>query len=174
MAAPTSPAELAQDLLAVMTFVMRASGGEYFALVAELDMTIPHFKMLHWLDCSERELSVKELSERLGLSLPATSRNVEALLQRGYVERREDERDRRVRRLCITPLGREIVMQLDRARLSGLEQFAGSLSETERRNLHVLLAPIAARAAVCGDPTTADVAAADSPSPSPTPGPAAA
>ena len=38
------------------------------------------------------EHSVKELAGRLGLSLPAASRAVDGLIQRGYVTRRESRR----------------------------------------------------------------------------------
>ncbi len=40
-------------------------------------------------------LSVSELAERVGLSLPATSLLVNELSREGFVERREDDRDRR-------------------------------------------------------------------------------
>jgi DNA-binding MarR family transcriptional regulator len=145
-AAADSSAELARDLAAVVIHVFRDSGDDYYSLVAELDLTITHIRTLHLLGAREGELSVKELSELLRLSLPATSRNVEGLLRRGFVERREDEHDRRVRRVRVTELGREVAMRLDRTRTARMERFAASLSATERRRLRAALAPIMRRA----------------------------
>ena len=72
-------------------------------------------------DCGD-ELSVKEVSEQLGLSLPGASRAVDALLRRGYLDRREDEQDRRMKRCGITPDGgRDVLRRIDGARLVGLE-----------------------------------------------------
>lgn len=140
-----SSGELARDLAALMLYVFKTSGTEYYSLVGELDLTITQIKTLHRLEMGEHDLSVKELSEGLGLSLPATSRNVEGLLQRGLLERFEDEHDRRVRRIRITELGREVAQRLDRARLAGLERFAESLGTSERRRLRAALAPVLRR-----------------------------
>lgn len=144
-AADSSSAELARDLAALVIHVFKTSGEDYFSLVAELDLTITQIRTLHLLGGREGELSVKELSELLALSLPATSRNVEGLLQRGFVERREDEHDRRVRRVRVTQLGREVSMRLDRTKMAGIESFAASLSATQRRRLRAALAPIMRR-----------------------------
>lgn len=161
--APATPAELARDLARFTQLVFRESGQDYYSLVGELELTITQIKTLHWLDCHDRELSLKELSEALGLSLPTTSRNVEALLQRGLLERREDERDRRVRLVRIAASGREISTRLEEARLAGMERVAASLSELERRRLRTALAPLVARAAaprpVGGAPTDPEPAA---------------
>lgn len=145
-AAADSSAELARDLAAVVIHVGRDSGDDYYSLVAELDLTIMHMRTLHVLSAREGELSVKELSELLGLSLPATSRNIDGLLQRGFVERREDEHDRRIRRVRATEFGREVAIRLERTKLARMERFAASLSATERRRLRAALAPIMRRA----------------------------
>jgi DNA-binding MarR family transcriptional regulator len=156
-AAASSPAELARDLAAVVLYVFKSSGNDYYSLVADLDLTIAHIRTLQLLEGREGELSVKDLSELLGLSLPATSRNVEGLLQRGFVERREDEHDRRVRRVRITEFGREIAIRLDRAHMVGMERFAASLNNAERRRLRAALAPIVRRKELGGyRPTTND------------------
>jgi DNA-binding MarR family transcriptional regulator len=145
VAADSSPAELARDLAAVVVHVFKTSGDDYLSLLAELDLTITQIKTLRLLGSRAGELSVKELSELLGLSLPTTSRNVEGLLQRGFVERREDEHDRRVRRVRATQLGREVSVRLDRTKMASMERFAASLSASERRRLRAALAPIMRR-----------------------------
>jgi DNA-binding MarR family transcriptional regulator len=128
-----------------MTYIHRASGNGFYALVEELDVSFTQVKALHVLDHPERIVSVKELADRLGLSFPAASRTVEGLLQRGYLERREDPDDRRVT---------ELVLQLNRERAAGLREFAASLSERERRRLSGALSSLLEREeiAICRVP----------------------
>ena len=63
------------------------------------------------------------------------SRMVDDLVRRGFAQRREDEDDRRMKRVCLTDDGRAAIRRLNAARLSGLEQFAHSLTASERRTL---------------------------------------
>ena len=60
-------------------------------MVAELDSSFSQVKMLFLLE-DGGEHSVKELASHLGLSLPAASRAVDGLIQRGCVTRREVRR----------------------------------------------------------------------------------
>jgi len=120
---------------------MRGGAKPLYALFDELELSITHMKALHALDEAD-EISVKELGKGLGLSLPAASRTTDALVRRGFLDRREDELDRRIRRVRITDAGREIVRRLDEARLVGLEQFALSLSPEQRDRLAAALADL--------------------------------
>jgi DNA-binding MarR family transcriptional regulator len=141
--APTSG--LARDLLAVMLYIQKHSGHDFYVLVEELDLTLTQLKALHALDLAAEEASVKELGEALGLSLPAASRTVDGLLRRGYLERREDEHDRRVKRVRLTSAGRNAVERLNGARLAGLEKFAATLSDGERTRLAGAIRSLLAR-----------------------------
>jgi len=60
----------------------------------------------------EDELSVSELAERLGVSLPATSQLVGDLSRAGLLERSEDPHDRRVTRVRLPDAHRELVQGL--------------------------------------------------------------
>ncbi len=137
--AAVSPKALAKSLLQLWNEITRGHNGAVYALIDELDLTLTQVKTLSALDQSEAELSVKELAERLGLSLPSASRTVDGLLRRGWLARREDERDRRIKRLNVTPAGHDVVTRLSNARLQGLEVFAASLSDAQRRRLHAAL-----------------------------------
>ena len=137
-----SPKELAGELLDLWSHLMRGGSREMFAIVGELDLTLTQMKTLGMLDDCVDELSVKDLSERLGLSLPATSRTVDGLLRRGLVSRHEDQEDRRVKRVRLTDSGRQVVQRLTTARLQGLEEFATSLSDDQRAVLMAALADL--------------------------------
>ena len=129
------PAALAEQLLVLWRDVMPGSSGAFFALLEELDLSITQIKTLDMLSGCADEVSVKELSERLGMSLPSASRTVEALLRRGWLERREDEHDRRIKRIRLTDGGRDVVARVNGVRLKGLERFARSLAPAERAEL---------------------------------------
>ena len=67
--------------------------------------------------------------------MPAASRMVDDLVRRGFAQRREDEDDRRMKRVCLTENGRAAIRRLNAARLSGLEQFVNDLKNPERQSL---------------------------------------
>ena len=137
-----SPKELAGELLDLWSHLMRGSSREMFAILGELDLTMTQMKTLGMLDDCVEEVSVKELSERLGLSLPATSRTVDGLLRRGLLSRHEDTEDRRIKRVRLTDDGRVVVQRIVTARLQGLEAFASTLSDDQRARLMAALADL--------------------------------
>ena len=143
----TSPKELAEELLTLWHHLMRGSSQELYALLTQLDLSMAHIKTLHALADAEGELSVKEAGERLGLSLPGASRVVETLLRRGYLTRREDPRDRRVKRVRITAEGLEVVRRIDGARLVGLEAYTSGLTQVQRDALATALRDLPHRGA---------------------------
>lgn len=147
MAADTqaTESELARDLYSFLGYLLKAGSGDYFRTVAELDLSLTQLKALHILDAPDAEETLKSLAERLELSLPAVSRAVESLHQRGLVERQEDPVDRRMKRVTATAAGRHATSTLHDARLSALEEFSATLTPTQRRRLAAALAPVLAR-----------------------------
>ena len=137
----TAP-ELASELLALWHHLMKGQSKTMFALLDELDLSMSHVKALGVLADSGCELSVKEVSEELGLSFPGGSRTVDALMRRGYLERREDEQDRRMKRIGITDAGRDVARRIIEARLEGLEQFTSSLTPEQRTRLMAALSDL--------------------------------
>jgi DNA-binding MarR family transcriptional regulator len=87
---------------------------------------------------------VKALSEEIGCSLANSSRAVDALVRRGLLVRREDEHDRRVKRLGLTADGRAALARVDAARLAALERFAGRLEAGQRAALLAALDDVTA------------------------------
>ena len=137
-----SSKKLAAELLELWHHLMRGSSEQMYALIAELDISITQMKTLHVLADGGSEVSVKELSDRLGLSLPGASRIVDALLRRGWLERREDPDDRRMKRVGITAEGRKALDRIETARLAGLEDYAASLTPEQRTRLSSALSDL--------------------------------
>lgn len=133
--------DLAEDLHALWRHVIAGGqAGAAYAIFDELDLTLTQVKALCAL--SDDELTVKQIAERLGLSLPGASRAADALVARGLLSRREDSDDRRMKRIICTDAGRRILVRLDEARLAGLEAFAATLPEAQCKRLSGALRPV--------------------------------
>jgi DNA-binding MarR family transcriptional regulator len=130
-----TPAVLAAELMDLWRVILKGSTRDLYKLLAEVDLSMTQLKLLHVLVEYETEISVKELAEQLAMSLPNASRTVDHLLQRGLVERREDEHDRRVKRVRVSDKARVLIDRVDTARLQGLEAWAAGLSPVQRRKL---------------------------------------
>jgi DNA-binding MarR family transcriptional regulator len=137
--------ELAADLHALVTHLHKNCNADLFEAVGALELSLTQIKLLHHLDESMHELTLKQGAELVHVSLPAASRMVDDLVRRGLVERHEDVEDRRMKRVSITRDGRAVIDRLNAARLSGMEQFVEGLSAGERRTLGEALSKLLAR-----------------------------
>lgn len=81
----------------------------------DFDFSLPQMATLLLLD-EEGELTIKQVTEILGRSVSATSRMLDQLVERGMVSRREDEHDRRVKRVANTEKGRTLIATLEQRR----------------------------------------------------------
>lgn len=136
---------LARDLYALLASLMRAGSSEVFRIVGDLELSMTQIKVLHILDATDAELTLKDLAEHLHVSLPAMSRSIDGLAHRGLVDRREDDVDRRHKRVRVTDAGRAVPRALNDARLSTLHDFLDSLDDDQVERLAAALAPIAER-----------------------------
>lgn len=138
-------ARLTDDLAGLVKFLIHAHGADFFETVGELDLSFTQVRALAILGRDVEQASLKELADRLGLSLPAVSRSVEGLVQRGYVTRAEDADDRRFKQVAATPEGQALIDRLMELRVAGIAEFVKTLDAGERRRLAAALAPIVAR-----------------------------
>jgi DNA-binding MarR family transcriptional regulator len=125
------------------------SDGAFTQQVTDLDLSLGQLKLL-WLLYElpaedGAEFSVKELAEKLGISLPTASRAFDPLVKRRLVARREDTDDRRIKRVRLTSKGETMVARLVAARMESFENVLGLLSESERDRLATALEEILAR-----------------------------
>jgi DNA-binding MarR family transcriptional regulator len=139
---PATTDALAASLLELWQHILRGGLGRTFSELETLGLGLAQLKTLDALDLYEGEPTVKDLAERLSMSLPGMSRNVEDLQRRGLLERREDEHDRRMKRLRLTDDGRAVLQTVNAARLHGLEAFSTKLPADQRDALASALAPI--------------------------------
>jgi DNA-binding MarR family transcriptional regulator len=76
-------------------------------LINDLDLSLTHLATLYVLQ--QEALTVNRVAERVGLSVSQASRVVDHLVGHGLVTRTEDARDRRAKRVAISPRGRQLL-----------------------------------------------------------------
>jgi DNA-binding MarR family transcriptional regulator len=136
---------LTGDLTILVMQLLKRSSPEFFAAVERQGLSFTQVRALGVLRASEQPITVKALSDRLGLSLPAVSRAVESLVRRGDVTREEDPDDRRCRRLAPTARGRRTWDGLMALRVAAVRRFVDELEPGEREALADALRPIVER-----------------------------
>jgi DNA-binding MarR family transcriptional regulator len=141
----TLDAALIRDLGGFAKFLLRAGGRDFYRAVGELELSISQIRILHLLNGPLPQASLKQLSDEIELSLPAVSRSVDALFQRGLVTRTENETDRRLKTVAITAEARALIGRLTELRVAGISDFVTTLTAKERRDLAKALASIVAR-----------------------------
>jgi DNA-binding MarR family transcriptional regulator len=139
-ASPVTTADpLAERLLLVWKELTSLAVTDVVEVLEDLDLTLGQLKLLEVIAADDERPSVKALSEHLGCSLASSSRAADALVRRGLLERHEDEHDRRVKRLALTPAGEAALLRIDTVRLTALERFATRLSAGQRARLREAL-----------------------------------
>jgi DNA-binding MarR family transcriptional regulator len=76
-----------------------------------VNLTMQQLKVL-MLVSRHDGIASAELTRRLGVSLATLSGIVDRLVAQGYVTRSEDAHDRRIRRIHLSPAGREILFEI--------------------------------------------------------------
>lgn len=91
----------------------------------DFELTFPQWRVLVVLGESDAGMRIGEVARRVGVTLPATSRQVHRLERRGLVEVRPDDRDRRASRAHLTVAGRaakDAIVNYRRARIAQIAE----------------------------------------------------
>jgi DNA-binding MarR family transcriptional regulator len=84
-------------------------------------------------------MRLSELSDHLRIAARSTTEVVDALEERGLIERRPDPHDRRATLVALTAEGVRVSDTIRAARAEDAEQFFSRLSEADRRHLYRIL-----------------------------------
>jgi DNA-binding MarR family transcriptional regulator len=98
------------------------------------DITPGHSRALGVL-MHHGEMRLSELSDHLRIAPRSTTEVVDALEERGLVERKADPSDRRATLVALTDAGTAAGTSIQAARRAEAERFFGGLSEPQRRTL---------------------------------------
>lgn len=105
----------------------------------ELDLSLPEGMLLRTI--MEGPMTIAEAAECLHVHAPSTaSRVVDRLVRDGYIIRQEDPRDRRQKRLTLTPRGRAVVEEGEQIMGRRTIPMLDALDDAEREQFRRLLA----------------------------------
>jgi len=76
-------------------------------------------------------LRVSDVAQRLGVDLSVASRQIASLAAEGYVERREDSRDRRAQLVAVTRSGRKVLRESHRRMVAGFTRVLEGWSDED-------------------------------------------
>src|SRR6187402_4007894 len=141
---PPGTHPLAAELMGVLMPLIKDSQAGVAAVMAGFDLTFSQLRMLWILDHAGSDLAVNELAEQVSLSLPAAGRAVDGMVRIGLLTRREDEVDRRIKRIGLAEPGRETLEKIGRARGQSADRFVEALSKEEQAALAGALATLGA------------------------------
>ncbi len=123
--------------------VSAASFEAFSKIAADYGLHPMHFGMLNIIE-AEEPVSQQELSRRTGIDPSTMVGRMDVLYEQGLVERERSVEDRRTYEIRLSPAGRKLLCELrGRAREHG-ERFFAALTPVERKQLHELLAKLAA------------------------------
>jgi DNA-binding MarR family transcriptional regulator len=108
----------------------------------ETDLSFSQFRSLLILSQAQEPMPIHELAEKLRLSVAATGRAVERLVKEGFLERQEDELDRRVKRISLSAPGHGLVAAFHQSKRTQALTFIDSLDPVDRERLLGALLPI--------------------------------
>lgn len=107
--------------------------------MSEAEPNLPQMATLYVLDGGASP-TVGELAERLGRSTSLTSRLVDQLVNRGWVDRAEDPADRRAKRLRITTKGRDFLRGFEDVRAQAQREVMTYLTAEEQERVSEAMA----------------------------------
>lgn len=80
-------------------------------------LTLPQLAALHLVEVGG-SMRIGEIAEQLLLPMPAASRVVSDMVDRGLFERREDPTDRRAKAVSLSPAGRDLIDAISKRRIN--------------------------------------------------------
>ena len=128
------------DRLTIVTHSLPPDSGRIVARLArvmetalgEADLSPSQYRVLSFLSEDGANAAATALAGRMAVSKPSITALVDGLVQRGLVERRPSEDDRRRVQHVLTPIGLEALDRADAAVNAQLEQLIGFLEPDER------------------------------------------
>lgn len=139
-----SPDRLFDVLNDLFTQVMGSGESESIDALVELDLSLSQVRMLFLLSEHDGPLPINEVADRLRLSVAATGRSVDQLVRMGLVSRKEDVRDRRIKRVSLSEAGVKVAHHHIECKRDQLRRFAWQVPEADRIRLIEALQPILA------------------------------
>ena len=97
--------------------------------------TIVNGRILGYLSMEQDDVYQKDLEKVVGLTKSAISTILSRMAEKGYIERQTVDGDARLKKIVLTPLGKEINMIMRQSLEKADENFVKGLSEEEQKEL---------------------------------------
>lgn len=97
-------------------------------IVSEEDLSFSQVAALHIID-REKSVNVQDISNKLNLSMSATSRMIDELVKKELIEREEDQQNRRAKIISLTKKGEKFMNNLSVERVKIIELSANSIAD---------------------------------------------
>ena len=150
-AAADAPAFVLEEFLPHRLSVVSARAHRLFAraYAERAGLSVPEWQVLSVLARSG-DLCATDVARQAAMDKVKVSRAVRSLIERRLLRRAEDRRDRRVRRLAITPLGRRVQAGVTPLAHALESEMLGPLSAEDRDRLRAALSRLDRHLAAIG------------------------
>ncbi len=126
--------QLAQLFFDLRNELMETSMKQHLQFIRDHELSMPQSVTIMFLKrCGIS--SVSQISHVLNLSLGGTSHLIDDLVERGYVNRVEDVKDRRIKHISLTAKGAQCFIDMTALQLQTIAQDLTQLPDTLTRNM---------------------------------------
>lgn len=136
---------LIEVLVGLLESLHKKGDSEFVDALIEWDLSFSQMLVLTVLSRQAEPVPINELAERSRLSVASAGRNVDALVNVGLVDRREDSRDRRIKRVSLSKTGLALHAKHYEAMHAEVAKLVELLPEEHGQPLLQALEPIVAR-----------------------------
>lgn len=113
---------------------MHRSMRSWHVFVKSTGLSMPQFSILMQLHY-KGSCGMSEISDHFDVSAAAASQLAEKLVQGGYIERAEDQSDRRAKNIQLTPKGRKLIETGISERYRWMDELTSKLSAQEKQRV---------------------------------------
>jgi len=131
---PTSRRELVTEILGELTAGRSSSDRLALRALIGRSVSLTHLHVAAVLQ-QDGPLPMGHLAKALDVSVASATGIVDRMVERGLVERRHDEHDRRVVEVSLTPDGQQAIDEIDARRRASMERLLGELTIDELQHL---------------------------------------
>jgi len=132
------------DLIELLFFAYRDFVGDPDDVLAKFSFGRAHHRVLHFVNRNPG-MKVAALLDILKITKQSLGRVLKQLIDQGYIEQREGERDRRQRLLYVTPKGADLALRLAHLQTTRIARALGELGpgghEAARKFLIAMIDP---------------------------------
>ncbi len=97
-------------------------------VVSEEHLSFSQVAALHIID-RDKTVNVNDISNKLNLSMSATSRMIDELVKKEFIQRKEDQDNRRAKIISLTPSGETFMNNLSVERVKIIELSASTFAD---------------------------------------------